>query len=94
MKTRILMALAMLIIPVALAFQAGDPPDDPNPEWPGQKAWCNNYKTTPHKCACALATSCDAHRQKNPDLLGDGMGSRCQTYCRKDHCHCLSPCES
>ncbi len=93
--TRIVMALAMLIIPVALAFQAGqDPPDDPNGEFPGQKMWCSNARNIPHKCQCALATDCESHRQKNPDLLGDGMGTKCQTYCVRSRCMCLSPCTS
>lgn len=89
-----------LLLPVlaALLFaQQGDAPNDPDQEFPGQKMWCNNYHDNAHKCHCALATNCDAHRQKSPDLNGDGdaeMGSRCKTYCKKDHCHCLSPCES
>lgn len=71
--------------------------DDPNPEWEGQKLECNNYKANAHPCHCALATSCDAHKHKYPDLNGDGdaeMGSRCKTFCRQDHCGCLSPCTS
>lgn len=87
-----LLAAACLCVP-----QAGDAPDDPQPEYPGQKLWCSNTRSNAHPCHCALATSCDAHRQPNPDLYGDGdqeMGSKCKTFCKKDHCHCLSPCTS
>lgn len=85
-----ILALALLL------FAQGDTErDDPNPEWPGQKMACNNFRDNAHPCHCAMATSCEAHRQKNPDLNGDGdaeMGTRCKTYCRKDHCSCISPC--
>lgn len=91
---RLLFALTLAL----MLFAQGDTDrDDPNPEWDGQKLACNNYKANAHKCHCALATDCDAHRQKNPDLNGDGdaeMGTRCKTFCRRDHCSCLSPCTS
>lgn len=91
----------MFVLGLLLFAQTGqDPPDDPNPEWPGQKAWCSNARDIPHKCQCARATECRHPGDgKGPitddDLKGDeGMGSRCQTWCRKEKCYCGSPCTS
>ncbi len=59
----------------------------------GQPESCNNYHTNTHKCECARAHSCDG-KERNEDSVLDGSGkhARCQTYCRKSHCHCLGPC--
>ena len=88
---------SILAITLMLFAQGNTDRDDPEPEWEGQKLACNNYHDNAQKCKCALATSCEAHRQKDPDLNGDGdgvMGTRCRTFCKRDHCHCLSPCTS
>lgn len=87
--------LLMFVLGLLLFAQGNTDRDDPDPEWPGQKMACNNYRANDHPCHCALATSCEAHRQKDPDLNGDGdaeMGSRCKTFCRRAHCSCASPC--
>lgn len=92
--SRLILALAVGLL---LLAQGDTERDDPDQEFPGQKMACNNFHDNAHKCNCALATDCEAHRQKNPNLNGDGnatMGSRCKTYCKRDHCHCLSPCTS
>lgn len=93
------MIRTLLVLAFGLLLFAQSPRDtpDPDPEWEGQMMACDNYHGNAHKCRCALATSCDAHKQKNPDLNGDGdgnMGTRCRTFCKRDHCHCLSPCTS
>lgn len=89
--------LAKAVIVALFFFQSPTEQNDPEQEFPGQKMACNNYRANAHPCHCSLATSCDAHREKTPDLSGDGdaeMGTRCKTYCKRDHCHCLSPCTS
>jgi hypothetical protein len=60
-----------------------------------QPETCNNYKTTAeaHRCACNRATQC-------PETDENGMAkpmhedSKCQVYCRGDHCHCIGPCDN
>lgn len=94
------MIRTVLILLVGLLLFAQTPrteQDDPDQEFPGQKMACNNYHDNAHKCQCAMATSCDAHKEKHPDLGGDGdaeMGTRCRTYCKPSHCSCLSPCQT
>src|SRR6266852_4031964 len=52
---------------------------------------CNNYHDTKpvHKCNCAKAMMCGrgGSGSAEPD-------SKCKTYCRPDHCHCVGPCTS
>lgn len=97
MRTVILLFLLVMLC----AFQQGGeiPPDDPNPEWPGQKAWCNNFKSThpEHRCNCARAAhrDCTQPPPNDTDLSGnDGMSAKCKTYCRKEHCSCQNNCTS
>lgn len=78
----------IIILAIALLFQAPESPEPDDPE-PGQPAQCDNYAQTPaaHRCHCAR----DA--QKCSGLPGDKpadvrMDKRCMTYCRAQHCEC------
>jgi hypothetical protein len=68
----------MLLLLVALAFaQSGHD---------GQPDHCDNYFANPHKCECSQATVCPEPGKPQAE------DPKCQVYCRKDHCHCISPC--
>ena len=71
-----------ILLLAMLLFQA--PTDDPHV---GQPETCNNYRNNTHKCECHRATECPNGKSKPED-------TKCQVYCRKDACKCLSPCTS
>jgi len=60
------------------------PTDDPHA---GQPETCNNYRDNTHKCECHRAIECPNGKPKPED-------TKCQVYCRKDACRCVSPCTS
>lgn len=88
--------LWLVLLAAAVLAQNGEAPPDPNPEWPGQRAWCNNYASNPHKCECAKATQTDCKKPiTDQDLSGnDGMSPRCNTWCRREKCSCGSHCQT
>src|SRR5438132_163730 len=71
-----------VVLLALLLFQS--PTDDPHD---GQPETCNNYRNNTHKCECHRATECPNGKAKPED-------TKCQVYCRKDACRCVSPCTS
>src|SRR5437868_3941221 len=71
-----------LLLLAMLLFQS--PTDDPHS---GQPETCNNYRDNTHKCECHHAVECPDGKAKPED-------TKCQVYCRKDACRCVSPCTS
>jgi hypothetical protein len=71
-----------LLLLAVLLLQA--PADD---QHEGQPATCNNFHNNTHKCECHRATECPDGKPKAED-------TKCQVYCRKDACRCISACTS
>jgi len=74
--------MRMLLMVAMFLFQA--PTDNPHA---GQPQTCNNYHNNSHKCECNRATECPDGKKKEED-------TKCQVYCRKDACKCVSACTS
>lgn len=75
---------AVLIFICLLFQQQETPPEE------GKPASCNNFHGTPeaHRCKCGRAMHEDCDKPE-PDVEMDG---KCQTYCRKQNCKCVSGC--
>jgi hypothetical protein len=74
-----------LLLAIGLLLQE-HPSEDPHA---GQPESCNNYHDTAeaHKCKCGRAMMCN----RDPNAPED---SKCQTYCRKEACKCIGPCDT
>jgi hypothetical protein len=59
------------------------------PEGPADR--CDNYHSTApaHRCACAKTTT----ECKMPGMRIE-PDAKCKTYCKPEHCHCLTKCTS
>jgi len=75
----VLLASAVLVILIAAAFYQE-----------GTASKCDNYHGTApeHKCECAKAMKCPEPGKPLEE------SKNCKTYCRKQDCHCIGPCES
>lgn len=62
-----------------LVLMAGMLPGQDHPPVPDS---CDNQPTAAHPCACEH-TGCPPEQ---------AMSNKCATYCKPDHCHCVSSC--
>jgi hypothetical protein len=82
----------ILLIGTAIALQEQTPPGEDSTPRPGQPLRCNNFFKNEHKCECSRAKECPTYGDHGP--LPQDPSSKCQTWCRKSKCGCLSPCTS
>lgn len=82
----------LLIALMLLGMQQQEPPPEPDASTPA----CNNYHNNAHKCECGKAMRCEGKSDDSPVDEGEGKANVkwCKNYCRKDHCKCVSPCET
>lgn len=79
---------ALLLVLALLLSQDRPVPQDAPEE--GKPASCDNFHATPeaHRCACGKAMHSDCSKP-DPDV---SLDRKCKTYCRSQHCLCLSAC--
>lgn len=93
---------ALLVFALALAAQREQPPKptppfpgDGNPQHNGQPMHCQNHDHNGwlHNCDCRAeeADHCNPG-DPEPSAPTGRESSKCKVYCRKDHCHCVTPC--
>jgi len=60
-----------------------------------QPDMCDNHfsKSPADKCACHHATECP-ERNEDGSIIQKPESPHCKVYCRKDHCHCVGPCDT
>lgn len=98
MKT-ILFALSLMFVAAQQPIPM-PPPGNPNHEEPAPGARCLHEGT--HGVTAAQACACHAECMENRDGNGEPNGTftraednaRCRSACHKDHCGCLSDCET
>lgn len=82
--------VAILLLTLTLGVPSGA--QEPDQQDPHSLAYCVNHAGSPdmpmverHICMATCDKNCEDGRPES---------SKCLTYCRPDHCHCLAECDN
>lgn len=77
------MKAVLLAAALALALQHTEPP----------KGWqCSNHPKTPAEKLCQCHRTCTLNKETGE--IEEHEDPQCKSFCFRDHCDCLSECDS